>query len=59
MSALPPKADIGTQPCDVGFVPKADIMQRSKKGIVIQSIHRRGRATAAGRLGSALLRSLG
>src|SRR5262249_9563569 len=24
MSALPPKADIGTQPCDVRFVPKAD-----------------------------------
>jgi len=25
MSALPPKADIGTQSCDVRFVPKADI----------------------------------
>jgi len=25
MSALPPKADIGTQPWDVRFVPKADI----------------------------------
>ena len=25
MSALPPKADIGTQPHDVRFVPKADI----------------------------------
>jgi len=25
MSALPPKADIGTQPLDVRFVPKADI----------------------------------
>src|SRR5262249_23794157 len=24
MSALPPKADIGTQPCNVRFVPKAD-----------------------------------
>ena len=24
MSALHPKADIGTQPCDVCFVPKAD-----------------------------------
>jgi hypothetical protein len=24
MSALPPKADIGTQPRDVRFVPKAD-----------------------------------
>src|SRR3974390_301727 len=27
MSALPPKADIGTQPCDVRFVPKADILR--------------------------------
>jgi hypothetical protein len=27
MSALPPKADIGTQPRDVRFVPKADIYQ--------------------------------
>src|SRR3974377_2355978 len=26
MSALPSKADIGTQPCDVCFVPKADIL---------------------------------
>ena len=25
MAALPPKADIGTQPCNVRFVPKADI----------------------------------
>ena len=25
MSALPPKADIGTQPWNVRFVPKADI----------------------------------
>jgi hypothetical protein len=25
MSALPPKADIGTKPRDVRFVPKADI----------------------------------
>ena len=30
MSALPPKADIGTQPRNVCFVPKADIMQCSK-----------------------------
>ena len=29
MSALPPIADIGTQPCDVRFVPKADIVRRS------------------------------
>ena len=27
MSALLPKADIGTQPRNVRFVPKADIMQ--------------------------------
>jgi hypothetical protein len=26
----PPKADIGTQPCDVRFVPKTDILRRSK-----------------------------
>src|SRR5215469_2004615 len=30
MSALPPKADIGTQPRNVRFVPKADIMHHSK-----------------------------
>src|SRR5262249_48324695 len=30
MSALPPIADIGTQPCDVCFVPKADITRCSK-----------------------------
>src|SRR6516162_8353222 len=27
MSALPPKADIGTQSCNVRFVPKADIQE--------------------------------
>jgi len=31
MSALPPKADIGTQPRDVRFVPKADIWQRKSE----------------------------
>ena len=31
MSALPPKADIGTQSCDVRFVPKADILRCSKE----------------------------
>jgi hypothetical protein len=31
MSALPPKADIGTQPRDVRFVPKADIMRCSNR----------------------------
>jgi hypothetical protein len=30
MSALPPKADIGTQPRNARFVPKADILRRSK-----------------------------
>ena len=30
MSALPPKADIGTQPRDVRYVPKADIMRCSR-----------------------------
>ena len=35
MSALPPKADIGTQPRDVRFVPKADIARcaAAKSGI--------------------------
>src|SRR5262249_4207482 len=31
MSALPPKADIGTQSRDVRFVPKADQVRCSKK----------------------------
>ena len=31
MSALPPKADIGTQPRNVCFVPIADILQRGKE----------------------------
>jgi len=31
MSALPPKADIGTQPRDVRFVPKADILHCGKE----------------------------
>src|SRR5262249_18984702 len=30
MSALPPKADIGTQPRNVRFVPKADIRRDSE-----------------------------
>src|SRR6516225_2201390 len=29
MSALPPKADIGTQSCNVRFVPKADMSDLS------------------------------
>jgi len=32
MSALPPKADIGTQPRDLRFVPKADITARALMG---------------------------
>ena len=31
MSALPPKADIGTQSWNVRFVPKADILRRGKE----------------------------
>jgi hypothetical protein len=31
MSALPPKADIGTEPRNVRFVPKADILRCSKE----------------------------
>jgi len=31
MSALPPKADIGTQPRNVRFVPKADILRCGKE----------------------------
>ena len=31
MSALPPKAEIGTQPRNVRFVPKADIMRCGKE----------------------------
>jgi hypothetical protein len=33
MSALPPKADIDQHGSDVRFVPKADIVHRSKKSI--------------------------
>src|SRR6516165_2248885 len=33
MSALPPKADIGTQSRNVCFVPKADKVHRSKMGL--------------------------
>jgi hypothetical protein len=31
MSALPPKADIGTQPPDVRFVPFPDILRSNEK----------------------------
>ena len=43
MSALPPKADIGTQPRDVRFVPKADQVQCSKKNL----FYSRGRSGLA------------
>jgi hypothetical protein len=33
MSALPPKADIGTQSWNVRFVPKADKVHRNKNGL--------------------------
>src|SRR5215467_889251 len=33
MSALPPKADIGTQPRNVRFVPKADIGTPRRSGV--------------------------
>src|SRR5215471_16109599 len=39
MSALAPKADIGTQPCNVCFVPKADILRcgRERRYSIISS----------------------
>ena len=43
--ALPPKADIGTQPRDGRFVPKADILRRSK--IVPFMVHLVGAQPAA------------
>ena len=46
MSALPPKADIDEQGCDVRFVPKADIL-RCGKNDAIRSPRRRGRAALA------------
>src|SRR6516225_8408112 len=42
MSAFTPKADIGTQPSDVRFVPKADIRQ------LIRSPRQHWRAASAG-----------
>ena len=41
MSALPPKADIGTHPRNVRFVPKADEVHRSKKTAHVHHAHRR------------------
>jgi acyl-CoA hydrolase len=48
MSALPPKADVGTRPRHVRFVPQADITQCSKN-VVIRSPRRHGRAAKAGK----------
>ena len=36
MSALPPKADIGTRSPNVRFVPKADIMQCSNRSHLLR-----------------------
>jgi hypothetical protein len=49
MSALPPKADIGTQSRNVRFVPKADLSKRSKKAVAGLSLGciRRHEAAAA------------
>jgi len=38
MSALPPKADIGTQPRDVRFVPKADSCTAAKRPHEIRGV---------------------
>jgi len=46
MSALPPKADIGTHSRDVRFVPKADISRTSSYLTVVKDDH----ATVAIRL---------
>ena len=54
MSALPPKADIGTQPCDVRFVPKADVSRCSKTDSLTPSKMRlAGRKLLAGFLDAA------
>jgi hypothetical protein len=61
MSAFPPKADIGTQPRNVRFVPKADVIGRSRlaskptsgieDGLCFSFLYRRQRAEP--RLGGA------
>src|SRR5215472_11585752 len=38
MSALPPKADIGTQSWNVRFVPKADITPRSERSLLFDHL---------------------
>jgi tripartite-type tricarboxylate transporter receptor subunit TctC len=41
MSALPPKADIGTQPLNVRFLPKADILRCSGDLLLGATLHRK------------------
>jgi hypothetical protein len=58
MSALPPKADMDQRSYDVRFVPKADIMQRSKKTSLFDhlvGIHLVGRMAAISRPAAPLL----
>jgi len=50
MSALPPKADIAERDRDVRFVPKADILRRSK--VILYSIT----SSVRPRSGSGILR---
>jgi hypothetical protein len=38
MSALPPKADIGTQPRNVRFVPQADSQRRQRQQLKIKPV---------------------
>src|SRR5215472_9907829 len=47
MSALPPKADIGTKPRDVCFVPKADILRCGRTGASRSPRRRRRAATTS------------
>jgi len=42
MSALPPKADITAAQTNVRFVPKADILRRSKRVLFDQLVSTRG-----------------
>ena len=58
VSAFPPKAAAKVAERRVRYVPKADSCTAAKS-IVIQSIHRLGRATAVGWSDQALLQSLG
>jgi hypothetical protein len=48
MSALPPKADIGTQSRDVRFVPKADICRAAKERLFDLLVGARGSVAGRG-----------